>query len=73
MYSLRHGAHAFRVSGLDLEVVGSVQRQLLDLVSQTVAHHRFNNPVVDLSVYIGAVVDNVACESDGKKERNDFV
>lgn len=72
MYSFRHGAHAFRVSGLDLEVVGGVQCQLLDLVSQSVAHHWFNNPVVDLGVYICAVVDDIAYdgvrEEVGKRE-----
>lgn len=71
MYSLRHGAHAFWVSGLDLKVVGGVQCQLLDLVSETVAHHRFNNPVVDLSVYICTVVDNIAYNRESQEERND--
>lgn len=64
MYSLRHGAHALRVSGLDLEVVGGVQRQLLDLVGQAVAHNWFNNPVVDLCVYICTVVDDVAYSTE---------
>lgn len=60
MYSLRHGAHALWVSSLDLEIVGGVQGQLLDLVSQPVAHNRLNNPVMDLCVHISAVVDDVA-------------
>lgn len=60
MYGIRQGAHALWGSGLDLEVVGGVQRQLLDLVGQAVAHHWLNNPVVDLSVHICTVVDDVA-------------
>ncbi len=72
MYGLRHGAHALRVSGLDLEVVGGIQRQLLDLVGQAVAHHWFNYPVVDLSVYICAVVDDITYNREGQKERNKF-
>lgn len=72
MHGLGHGAHALRVSGLDLEVVGGVQGQLLDLVSQTVSHHRFDHPVVDLSVHVCAVVDDVACRRGGRS-RNEKI
>lgn len=61
MHGLRHGAHALRVPRLDLEVVGGVQRQLLDLVSQAVPHHWLDHPVVILGVDVGAVVDDVTC------------
>lgn len=65
MDGLGHGPHALGVAGLDLEVVGGVQRQVLDLVGQAVAHHRFNYPVVDLGVDVCAVVDDVACKRGG--------
>lgn len=61
MHGLRHGPHALRVPRLDLEVVGGVQRQLLDLVSQAVSHHWLDHPVVILGVNVGAVVDDVTC------------
>lgn len=61
VHGLRHGPHALGVAGLDLEVVGGVQRQLLDLVGQAVAHHRLDHPVVVLGVDVGAVVDDVPC------------
>lgn len=67
MYGVRHGAHAFGVPGLDLEVVGRVQRELLDLVSQPVPHHRLDDPVVDLGVHVCAVVDNVAYDGEGSR------
>lgn len=60
VYGLRNGAHALWVAGLDLEVVGGVQGQLLDLVSQSVSNHRLDHPVVDLGVHVRAVVDDVA-------------
>lgn len=72
VHGLGHGAHALRVSGLDLEVVGGVQSQLLDLMSQTVSHHWFDHPVVDLSVYVCAVVDNVAYRRGGRS-RNEKI
>lgn len=65
MHSFRHGSHAFGVSGLDLEVVDGVQRQLLDLVGQPVAHDGFDHPVVDLRVDVRAVVDDVAYNRTG--------
>lgn len=68
MYGLRHRAHALRVAGLDLEVVGGVQCQLLDLVGQTVTYHRFNHPVVDFSVYICTVVNDITYS----RERDTF-
>lgn len=61
VHGLRHGPHALRVPRLDLEVVGGVQRQLLDLVSQAVSHHWLDHPVVILGVNVGAVVDDVTC------------
>lgn len=61
VHGLRHWAHALRVAGLDLEVVGGVQGQLLDLVGQSVSNHRLDHPVVDLGVNVRAVVDDVAC------------
>lgn len=61
VHGLRHGAHALRVPRLDLEVVGGVQRQLLDLVSQAVSHHWLDHPVVILGVDVCAVVDDVTC------------
>lgn len=73
MHGLRHGAHALWVPGLDLEVVGGVQRQLLDLVGQAVAHHWFNNPVVDLSIYIRTVVDDIAYNREGQRGRDKAV
>lgn len=62
MHGLRHGPHALRVPRLDLEIVGGVQRQLLDLVSQPVSHHRLDHPVVILGVDVRAVVDDVTCK-----------
>ena len=62
MHGLRHGPHALGVARLDLEVVGGVQRQLLDLVSQAVSHHWLDHPVVILGVDVCAVVDDVTCD-----------
>lgn len=59
VHSVRHRAHALGVPCLDLEVVGGVQGQLLNLVGQPVAHHRLDHPVMDLCIHIGAVVDYV--------------
>lgn len=59
MHSLGHRPHPLGVASLDLEVVGGVQRQLLDLVGQPVAHYGFDHPVVDLCVYVRAVVDDI--------------
>lgn len=58
---LRHGPHAFGVACLDFEVVRCVEGQLLDLMGESVPHHRLDHPVVYLSIDISAVVDNVPC------------
>lgn len=60
MDRLRHGAHALGVASLNLEVVCGVERQFLDLVRESVPHHRLNDPVMDLRIHVRAVVDNVA-------------
>lgn len=59
LHGLRHGPHALGVPGLDLEEVGGVQGELLDLVCEPVPHHGLDHPVVDLGVDVRAVVDDV--------------
>lgn len=68
MHGLRHGPHALRVARLDLEVVGGVQRQLLDLVGQAVPHHWLDHPVVILGVDVRAVVDDVTCHRKARSQ-----
>lgn len=61
---LGHGAHPLGVAGLDFEVIRGIEGQLLDLVGQSVSHHRFNNPVVYFGVHIRAVVNDVSCRRE---------
>lgn len=65
---VRHGSHAFGVASLDFEVVCCVKGQLLDLVSESVPHHRLNHPVVYLGIDISAVVDDVAWNNNKNTE-----
>lgn len=55
-----HGPHALGVASLDFKVVCCVKGQLLDLMGESVPHHRLNHPVVYLSIDVSAVVDDVA-------------
>lgn len=57
--SIRHGTHPFRVTCLDLEVVGGIKGQLLNLMGQPVPHYWFNDPVMNLCIHISAVVNDV--------------
>lgn len=61
VHGLRRGPHALGVARLDLEVVGGVQRQLLDLVGEPVPHHGLDHPIVILGVDVRAVVNDVTC------------
>lgn len=56
---LRHGSHSLGVTGLDLEIVGGVKGQLLNLVCQPVSNHRLDDPIMNLCVYISTVVNDV--------------
>lgn len=67
---LRHGPHALGVASLDFKVVRRVKGQLLDLMGESVPHHRLNHPVVYLSVDVSAVVDNVSWER--RRDETDF-
>lgn len=65
LHGLGHGPHPLGVAGLDLEEVGGVQGELLDLVREPVAHHGLDDPVVDLGVDVRAVVDDVPWAGKG--------
>lgn len=65
----RHGPHALGVASLDFKVVRRVKGQLLDLVGESVPHHRLNHPVMYLGIDFSAVVDNVAWGTEETRNR----